>query len=153
MNVSAFIQALRDAGVTHVVGLPDTETGPVFDALAESESPRLVPVCREGEAIAIAAGLWAGGKHPVVLIQSTGLFESGDSLRNVAFELDAPVNLIVGYRGHSGKPNAGAPDTARRFLEPILNAWEVPYEMVADETYRELAESLRRAADRDAGRT
>ena len=53
---------------------------------------------REGEAWAIAAGLQLGGKRPLVMIQNTGLFESGDALRNVLFDLRLPLVAVIGYR-------------------------------------------------------
>src|SRR5262249_1969891 len=68
---------LARCGVTHIVWLPDSETGFLYKAILESPIT-LVPVCREGESMAIAAGLIMGGKRPVILIQSTGFFESGD---------------------------------------------------------------------------
>ena len=158
MNTDAFIHALADGGVTHVVGLPDTQTGPVFQTLRDAREssagrlPSVVPVCREGEAFAIAAGLWGGGARPIVLIQSTGLFEAGDSLRNIVFELEVPIDMIVGYRGYSGKLNAGQPDTARHYLEPILNAWNVPYDMVDEaDGYRALSRQLNECKTRPVG--
>lgn len=150
MDHDAFIRALTDAGVSHLVGIPDTETGPVFDALRAGAGPKLVRVCREGEAFGVAAGLWGGGARPVVLIQSTGFFEAGDSLRNIAFEVQVPLEIIIGYRGHSGKLNAGRPDTARTYLEPILKAWGIGYELLGED-YGPLAASLREEAARDSG--
>jgi sulfopyruvate decarboxylase subunit alpha len=152
MNHTAFIQALRDAGITHVVGLPDTETGPVFETLRLGGPPRVVSVCREGEAPAIAAGLWGGGARPIMLIQSTGLFEAGDSLRSVAGELDVPLDLVIGHRGLSGKPNAGYPDTATGMLEPTLRAWGIPFCLFADtDQFAGFAELLRSDMSREAG--
>ena len=49
--------------------------------------------------MAIAAGLWVGGKRPVVLIQNTGMFESGDSIRGLALDVDFPLVMMIGYRG------------------------------------------------------
>lgn len=152
MNCTAFINALRAAGITHVVGLPDTETGPVFEALRAGGPPRIIPVCREGEAAGIAAGLWAGGARPIVLIQSTGLFEAGDSLRSIALELEAPFDLVIGHRGASGKLNAGYADTATELLEPTLRAWRIPYIHFADtETFAGIATLLREVESRAAG--
>ncbi|MGE0605856.1 MAG: thiamine pyrophosphate-binding protein [Pirellulales bacterium] len=147
----AFLQALAQAGITHVVGLPDTETGPVFDQPAR-HGPRVITVCREGEALALAAGLWGGGARPVVLIQSTGFFESGDSLRSVAHEMDVPLDLLIGHRGHSGKLNAGYPDTAPLYLPPLLQAWNIPtVELKESEDFEELTVLLKEGAARTRG--
>src|SRR5439155_232893 len=71
--------ALKSCGVTHVVWIPDSELGLWEAAFSADPGLQLVRACREGEAIAIAAGLLLGGKRPVVMIQCTGFFEAGDA--------------------------------------------------------------------------
>jgi sulfopyruvate decarboxylase subunit alpha len=114
-------------GITHVVWLPDSALGPWEDALHRPGTLELVRVCREGEAWAIAAGLYLGGRRPLVMIQNTGLFESGDALRNVLFDLRLPLLAVVGYRSYLV---ANSADSARRFTEPILNAWGLDYVLI-----------------------
>jgi sulfopyruvate decarboxylase TPP-binding subunit len=128
LQAAAVLSELQRCGVTHIVWLPDSETGYMYDAMRASQFT-LVPVCREGESMAIAAGLIMGGKRPVVLIQSTGLYESGDSVRGLCLDLHLPLLLMVGYRGFPGR---GRPptDSAARFLEPILDAWNIPHYLV-----------------------
>jgi sulfopyruvate decarboxylase TPP-binding subunit len=105
----------------------------------------LVPVCREGESMAIAAGLIMGGKRPVVLIQSTGFFESGDSIRGLCLDLHLPLLLMLGYRGYAGQGRTAA-DSAARYLEPVLDAWGIPYYVVdSDATCRHISEAHERA--------
>ena len=55
------VRTLTASGITHVVGLPDSLSAPLFDAVARHPVLRLVTVTREGEAFAIATGLWIGG--------------------------------------------------------------------------------------------
>jgi sulfopyruvate decarboxylase subunit alpha len=119
-------------GITHVVWLPDSAIGPWEQALDRPGTMKLVRVCREGEAWAIAAGLHLGGCRPLVMIQNTGLFESGDALRNVLFDLRLPLLAIVGYRSYLVPDSA---DSAKRFTEPILDAWGLDYLLIerADE--------------------
>lgn len=115
---------LVELGFTHVVWLPDSALGPWEEAFEASPHLRLIRICREGEAWGIATGLHLGGAKPIVVIQSTGLFESGDSLRNALFDLRLPLYAIVGHRSALV---ANSPDTARHFLEPILQAWGLDY--------------------------
>jgi sulfopyruvate decarboxylase TPP-binding subunit len=84
----------------------------------------LLRVCREGEAWPLAAGLITGGRRPIVLMQSTGLFESGDALRNVAFDLQLQVFALIGVRNWF---NDSTYDSAREFAQPILDAWGLDY--------------------------
>ena len=81
ISPQTLIDEFTKNGVTHVVCLPDSETNWLYLKLEEEPSLDLVPVCREGETMPIAAGLSIGGKRPIVLIQNTGMFESGDSIR------------------------------------------------------------------------
>ena len=75
-------ELIAELGVTHVIWLPDSGLGPWETALENSSAFRLLRVAREGEAWGLAAGLHIGGKQPLVVMQTTGLFESGDALRN-----------------------------------------------------------------------
>jgi sulfopyruvate decarboxylase TPP-binding subunit len=116
--------ALADLGITHVVWLPDSALGPWEEALASASALNLVRVAREGEAWAIAGGLLIGGARPLVMIQNTGLFESGDALRNMLFDLRLPLYAMIGYRSYL-VPDS--PDSAKRFTEPLLKAWGIHY--------------------------
>jgi sulfopyruvate decarboxylase TPP-binding subunit len=116
------VATLIDLGITHVVWLPDTAIGPWEEALESSPHVELIRVCREGEAWPLAAGLHLGGKSPLVVMQTTGLFESGDSLRNVLFDLKLPIFSLIGVRSWLAKDST---DTARKFTQPILDAWGI----------------------------
>ena len=63
LHPAAIISELKKNDVTHVVWLPDSETNFMYQLLTNEPSLDLVPVCREGETMAIAAGLWVGGKN------------------------------------------------------------------------------------------
>ena len=84
--------------------------------------------CREGESIAIAAGVWVGGKNPVVLIQNTGMFEAGDSIRGLGIDIEFPLVMMIGYRGWTG--HGITKDSAARFTEPILHTCGINYYLV-----------------------
>ena len=122
------IDQLKKNDVTHVVWLPDSETNFMYERMAAEQSVALVAVCREGESMGVAAGLWIGGKKPVVLIQNTGMFESGDSIRGLGLDIGFPMVMMVGYRGWTR--HGVTADSAARFTEPILDAWGINYFLV-----------------------
>jgi len=70
LHPSSVVAELKKNNISHVVWLPDSETNFMFQLLTNEPTLDLVPVCREGETMAIAAGLWVGGKRPIVLIQT-----------------------------------------------------------------------------------
>jgi sulfopyruvate decarboxylase subunit alpha len=128
-------ELLADLRITHVIWLPDSGLGAWEAALESSAAFRLVRVAREAEAWAIAAGLQIGGARPLVIMQTTGLFDSGDSLRNALFDLGLPLFAIVGHRSYLVENSI---DTAKQFAEPILRAWGIDYVLLsaADELPR-----------------
>ena len=127
LTPAAVLGQLTKNRVSHVVWLPDSETNFMYHQMVADPDLRLVPVCREGETMAIAAGLWVGGKRPVVLIQNTGLFESGDSVRGLALDINLPLVMMLGYRGWTR--HGVTPDSAT-YTEPILHAWGIRYYLV-----------------------
>ena len=122
------IEQFKKNGVTHVILLPDSETNFMYELMTREEELKIVPVCREGESIAIAAGVWVGGKKPVVLIQNTGMFEAGDSIRGLAIDIEFPLVMMIGYRGWTR--HGITKDSAARFTEPILHAYGINYYLV-----------------------
>src|SRR5438094_10204295 len=114
------VATLVDAAIAHVVWVPDSMTGPWEAALETSQHLKLIRVCREGEAWPLAAGLHLGGQTPLVIVQTTGLFESGDALRNVLFDLKIPIFSLIGVRNELVSDSR---DSAKMFAEPIIAAW------------------------------
>jgi sulfopyruvate decarboxylase TPP-binding subunit len=121
------VDELKKCGITHIVWLPDSNTRLMYDAMKKEKSFTLVPVCREGEAIAVAAGLWLTGKTPLVLHQCTGLYESGESVRGFGHEFRLPLLLMIGYAGWGRGPELNSEGA---FLEPTLKAWGINYSIL-----------------------
>jgi sulfopyruvate decarboxylase TPP-binding subunit len=119
---------MRKNGVTHVVWLPDSETNWLYLLMKAEPSLTLVGVSREGHACSIAAGLSTGGRTPMILIQNTGMMESGDSIRGWLLGLNVPVVLMVGYRGWTR--HGADTDSAATYTERFLMAFNLAYYMV-----------------------
>ena len=64
----------------------------------------------------------------MVIIQNTGLFESGDSIRGLAVDIEFPLVMLIGYRGWTRQ--GVMTDSAARFTEPTLQAWGINYYLV-----------------------
>ena len=140
------VEELHHNRVSHVIWLVDTESRFMYDALAADPALSIVPVCREGEAIGIALGLLIGGQRPIVVIQNTGLLESGDSVRGIALDLQVPLVMLVGYRGfHRDQPIT---DSAATYTEPTLAAWDLPHHLVeTDDDVDRISRAFRQAAE------
>ena len=113
LSPEVVLREMKKNGVTHVVWLPDSETNWLYLLMKAEPSLTLVGVNREGLAFSAASGIAAGGKTPLILIQNTGLMESGDSLR--------------GWTRHGVNT-----DTAATYTERFLNAFGIQYYLVED---------------------
>ena len=131
LSPETILAELKKNGISHVIWLPDSETNWLFMLMKAEPSLTLVGVTREGLAFSTASGVWAGGKKPVILIQNTGLMESGDSLRGWALGLNIPVVMMVGYRGWTR--HGVNTDTAATYTERFLSAFGINYYLVEDD--------------------
>jgi len=122
---------MKKNGVTHVVWLPDSETNWLFLLMQAEPSLRLVGVSREGHACSIAAGLSVAGAKPLILIQNTGMLESGDSIRGWLMSLNVPIVLMVGYRGWTR--HGVTPDTVATYTERFLMAFGLNYYLIEND--------------------
>lgn len=158
-RAATLVAEMARRGVTHVIGLPDNGSAALFDALGEHATIALLTVTREGEAFAIASGVWMGGGRPVVVIQNTGLLESGDALRGTAMRMGVPLPCFIGYRGYAGLEGSEIDrrassldietltradvDSTALLTERTLDAWGVPFRTYAgDDELDRVAEAF-----------
>ena len=128
LNPETVLRQMKRNGVTDIVWLPDSETNWLYLLMQSDPDLRLVGVTREGHACSIAAGLFAGGRKPMILIQNTGMMESGDSIRGWLIGLHVPVVLMVGYRGYT-RHGVNA-DSAATYTERFLMAFNIAFYLV-----------------------
>ena len=100
-----------------------SDTNFLYVLLQEEPTLDLIPVSREGQAFSTASGLSVGGAKPVILIQNTGLMESGGSMRGWAMGMNIPVVMMVGYRGWTR--HGVDTDTAAPYTEHFLHAFGI----------------------------
>ena len=131
LSPETVLQQMKQNGVTDIVWLPDSETNWLYLLMQADPDLRLVGVTREGHACSIAAGLYAGGRKPMILIQNTGMMESGDSIRGWLMGLQVPVVLMVGYRGYTR--HGVNTDTAATYTERFLMAFNLSYYLVEND--------------------
>ncbi len=128
------VEALKQQNITHAIGVPDNGSAQIYEGLRKELDIEVITVTREGEAFALAAGLYVGGKKPVIIIQNTGFLESGDAFRGTVFNMKIPVVVFIGYRGfHNRDENGKWIDSVASFLEPTLKAWSIPYKMLTSD--------------------
>ena len=133
LGASKTADAIIGLGFSHVVMIPDAETRLLFDVLRGRL--QVLSPAREGEGVAIAAGLWVGGARPLLILQNTGMMEAGDSIRGCGLGPKIPLRMLVGWRGYPGAMAGRLPiDSAFTYTEPILRAWGIPYRLLMEES-------------------
>jgi len=128
VSAEAIVQELLQLDVTDVINVPDTHQRSLLAALARQSRIRLLTACTEDEAIAINAGLWVGGRRPVLSIQQVGLLAAMNNVKALCMDARIPTCMIVGYFGRDVTRTAR--DNAARavhLIEPTLDTWGVAY--------------------------
>ena len=127
----AEIQALD---VTHVLNVPDTHQKSLLALLARQDRPKLITTCTEDEALAIHAGLYAGGQRPMISIQNTGLCACMNAMRGILLEGRVPALLLIGLlHREPDLPTRQSSVLTVRLTEPTLEAWSIPYYLMESE--------------------
>ena len=89
-----------------------------------------------------------GGASPMVMIQCTGLFESGDALRNAVHDWKLPLFAIIGYRSYLNQDTLPG-DTCLVFTEPTLDAWKIDYRLITSPSqFPQIAEHFTASRER-----
>jgi sulfopyruvate decarboxylase subunit alpha len=131
LSPETVMRQMKTNGVTDIVWLPDSETNWLYLLMKADPDLRLIGVTREGHACSITAGLYAGGRKPMILIQNTGMLESGDSIRGWLMGLNVPVVLMVGYRGYTR--HGVITDTVAHYTERFLMAFNISYYLIEND--------------------
>ena len=127
LAASRTLQAIEDAGVTHVVTVPDTYQRTLLGAIERRETPQMILSCTEDEAFCINTGLYITGWRPLLSIQNNGLYAGLNALKG-AMECDVPTAMLIGQYGHVADcPPRESRLRQVRMLEPTLDAWEIPF--------------------------
>jgi sulfopyruvate decarboxylase TPP-binding subunit len=150
MRGKMICEELAARGVEYVAWIPDSETRFLHVALEADPRFRMIPVCSEGEALTLCAGLHVGGKRGVALVENNGLFDSGNALRWLC-DSQLPLVLLVGYLSYrymTPTPrgriwNDDYWPGVRDLTEPFIGAFEIPHLLVdSDETVCRIGEAF-----------
>ena len=62
-SAQKIVNELKKQGITHAVGVPDNGSARIYEILRAEPGIEVITVTREGEAFAVASGLYVGGKN------------------------------------------------------------------------------------------
>ncbi len=126
---AALIHAeIKKLGVDHIVCIPDSYQKTLISLLASDPDIRFMIACTEDEAIGVNAGLYIGGKNPMLVIQNNGVFASINTIKAIPLDARIPTLMLVGqFQRDPMLPVEESKSRAVRMVEPTLDAWSVPH--------------------------
>ncbi len=120
------VGALADAGLDFFTGVPCSFLTPLMNAAISRPGLDYLGATSEGEAMAIGAGAWLGGRVPVVMMQNSGLGNAVNPLTSLSHTLDIPCLLIVTWRGAPGISDEPQHAQMGQLTAPLLELLGVP---------------------------
>ena len=99
-----FIQEAKDCGFTTYAGVPCSFLKSFINYINDSNEINYIPAANEGDAIAIAAGVYLGGEYSVVMLQNSGLGNAINPITSLLQTFEIPALIIVTLRGDPSSP-------------------------------------------------
>lgn len=115
-----FLGAAERRGTTFYTGVPCSFLTPVINRAASSRTLGYVGAASEGEAVAIAAGAWLGGRATAVLCQNSGLGNAVNPLTSLNAPFRIPTLIIVTWRGQPGARDEPQHELMGRITHDLL---------------------------------
>jgi len=128
----SIIRALKQARIKTVVSVPDIVTSDgLLWPISKDPDFQLIRVCKEDEAISVAAGLSFSDRRALVLIQNTGFMDSINAIRVMAVEYNLPICMMIGLQGK--EPDRMPEESEKysvRICPPLADAMSLPHYLV-----------------------
>ncbi len=140
MDQTFFVETLEEAQIDFFTGVPDSYLNGFNNYLKYNIPPeRNVITANEGNAIALAAGhYFATGRTALVYMQNSGLGNCVNPLLSLADKavFSVPMVLLIGWRGEPGTRDATREQHTMqgKLTMPMLNAMEIPYRILSEES-------------------
>ena len=129
MPASLLRGAMR-ANVDACIYLPDSCLTSTIRAFQASNKITMIPCAREDEGIAIAVGLYLGGRTAVCMMEASGLGYSGLILARAQVQR-TPVIVVASHSSRAGEPYDYHGATVL-LSDGIFKGLGIPYETATD---------------------
>jgi phosphonopyruvate decarboxylase len=133
IEARAFLDSATSIGVGFYTGVPCSFLTPLINRTASDRMVRYVGAASEGEAVAIAAGVWLAGRETAVMCQNSGLGNAVNPLTSLNTPFRIPTLLIVTWRGQPGLKDEPQHELMGRITQSLLDVIEVPHRRLPDD--------------------
>jgi len=128
VSSAGFVDACTARGFGPWMGVPCSFLRPFIDYVIDRPDLDYIAATNEGEALAIAAGSWLAGRHPVVMLQNSGLGNLVNPLASLNHPFRIPALIIVTWRGEPGRPDEPQHELMGQVTSQLLEVLRVRHE-------------------------
>jgi phosphonopyruvate decarboxylase len=125
----AFVDQLTERGFGPFIGVPCSFLKPFINYVIEREDLSYLAATNEGEALALAVGMYLGGRRPVVMIQNSGLGNLVNPLTSLAYTFRTPLLLITTWRGQPGLSDEPQHEVMGAATPGLFDLLRIPHEL------------------------
>ena len=129
IQAQTFIDAAAARGLDFYSGVPCSYLTAMINRVINASGGGTldyVGAASEGEAVAIAAGAWLGGRGGVVICQNSGLGNCVNPLTSLNEPFRIPLLLLTTWRGQPGRPDEPQHAVMGRITQSLLTLCGVP---------------------------
>lgn len=123
-----FVNNAQELGFNGYAGVPCSFLTPFINYVIERNDLLYVSSANEGDAVALAAGAYLGGRPTVAMMQNSGLGNAINPLTSLTHTFRIPLLLIVTLRGDPELQDEPQHKLMGRITGSMLEMMEIPWE-------------------------
>lgn len=128
ITASSFINECVKQGYQHFTGTPCSYLKPFINYVIDDPSVEFLEASNEGDAVALASGLWLAGNKSVVMFQNSGLGNAVNPITSLSQTMGIP---FLGIVTHRGEPNGPSDEPQHELMgeitEELLTLMKIPF--------------------------
>ncbi len=129
INAADFLEQARYRKINFFTGVPCSLLSPLINRVISDDDSDYVGATSEGEAMAIAAGAWLGGRETMVMCQNSGLGNTINPITSLNWPFRIPTLIVVTWRGQPGNMDEPQHELMGRITAELLAEVNVRHQL------------------------
>lgn len=117
-------------GIKYLTGVPCSILTPLINLAIDSDKTKYILASSEGDALAIASGIWLGGGLAAVLCQNSGLGNMVNPLTSLNDTFQIPSLLMITWRGRPGSLDEPQHQLMGEITQNLLSLLNIPFSVI-----------------------
>ncbi len=131
LKMSEYGAILEQIGFNFYSGVPCSFLKPMINYAINRE--QFIMGANEGDAVAICAGAYLGGKKPIFLCQNSGLTNAVSPLTSLNYTFEIPVLGFVSLRGEPGLADEPQHELMGTITEKLLDVMKIKNDILSND--------------------